>query len=94
MDTDTTTRRPRIFTDGEKIGAFDEFDTVMVPVSSLRAGMVLVDPDLRTAVYSLDHRLRAPRNSGSVVWFVEDLEEGGYTKASFGARVSVPVAAA
>jgi hypothetical protein len=88
----STTQKPRIFQDGETISPFDTFETVELSPSQFRSGMVLVDPELGTAVYSLDHRVRAARNSGSVRWLVEDLEGSGWVERSFAPNVKVPVA--
>lgn len=95
VSTTTTTARARIFADGETVGPLDTFEPVMVEAAKLRPGMVLLDPDLNTPAYAIDHRLRAQRGSGSTVWFVEDLEAstGRYRELVLSPRCLVPVAA-
>ncbi|MFZ2238384.1 MAG: hypothetical protein WAV90_02430 [Gordonia amarae] len=48
----------------EQFPAFDllqSVPTVTVAGADLKAGMVLVDTDLDTPLYGLDHQVRAPR---------------------------------
>lgn len=89
----TSTPKPRIFADGETVGALDTFEPVLVRADRLRPGMVTLDPELNTPVWAIDHRVRATRNSGNVAWFVEDLEGSGYTVAHLYPSTLVPVAA-
>lgn len=87
-----TKQRPRIFKDGETINALDTFESVEIQAAQLRTGMLVIDPELGCALWSVDHRVRSARNSGSVTWMVEDLENGGYKNVSLSPKAMIPVA--
>lgn len=84
--------RPLILPEGETVDDLDQFDYTMIRADKLKPGMILVDPDLHTPVYAIDHRNRAKPRSGAVKWLVEDLENGGWREQDFGRNTEVPVA--
>lgn len=67
----------------EDVDVLSQPPTVEVCGRNLRAGMVLVDPDLGTPAVGLDHKVQAPRNSGSVAFLCADLEKGGWVTHTF-----------
>jgi hypothetical protein len=81
-----------VLTEGETLNLLDSFESVEVPASKLRPGMVIVD-DLGCPIAAIDHRLRSTRNSGDVAWFVENLEGSGYRRMAIRPTALVTVAA-
>lgn len=66
---------------------------VEIEASKLRTGMLVLDPDLNCALWAVDHRVKAARNSGSLSWMVEDFENGGHRTVTLSPSAVVPVAA-
>lgn len=64
------------------------FESVETLGRSLREGMLLVDPDLGTPVYGLDHRI--PGTPG--LWLVYDYELRTWHTTTLPARLLFPVA--
>lgn len=88
-----TTTRPATFGDTHPdLDAFAELPAVTVAARNLKAGHVVLDPDFHTPVYSIDHRNRATRGSGDVVFFAWDYETRSYHDVTFFASTVVPVA--
>jgi hypothetical protein len=67
---------------------------VSIPGRDLRAGMVLVDPELHTPIGEVDHKMRAPRLSGLVAFLMFDFDAHNWTSESVRANGSVKVMAA
>lgn len=86
--------KPQIIASVDALDAFATPESVAVRADKLRECMVLVDPDLGTPVYWLDHRTRAARNSGNVQWLAHNLETGRLEQVSFRASLALPVIAA
>lgn len=59
----------------------------------LREMMVILDPELGTPLYWIDHRVRSTRNSGQAEFMAHNLESGHFETIRIGSRVSVPVMA-
>lgn len=76
----TTTTRPLILEDSTTIDPLATFEAVEVQAKKLREGMVVLDTDLLTPAFFLDHKNASARRSGSVTWFAHDLENGGFTE--------------
>jgi len=57
----------------------------------LRPGMVLLDPELRTPEYAVDHRVGRARD-GQVEYLVEDLDRGGWLRLNLTANKLFSVA--
>lgn len=73
------------------IADFDDltsFESVPTAGRQLREGMLLVDPDLGTPVYGLDHRL----GDGPGRWFVYSFELRKWESTTLSASFSFPVA--
>lgn len=79
------TTKPVIVSDEEALDEFETFDTERIRSNRLRSGMLLVDVDLGTPVYMLDHRC------GDGQWLVHDLEAGGFKTLGLGPLVPVAV---
>lgn len=88
----TTSRTAKIHHDFTAVDTLSTPDTIQVKGSALRAGMILVD-DLGCPAVALDHKVRAPRNSGAVAFLVNDLDVGGWSEHLFHANRSFPVVA-
>lgn len=77
----------------------DDLDTLTpVPTVSIlgrliKAGMVLVDPDLDTPVVEVDHRMRAQPGSGEAVFLVFDYDRGQWMEERFHSNSLVKVMA-
>jgi hypothetical protein len=84
---------------GKIFDGFADIDTLAQPAlvevnaSNLKAGMVLVDPELGTPAMGIDHKLRSTRNSGNVEFLVADLENGGWRNLSLFSNTVVSVIA-
>lgn len=66
---------------------------VSVLGSGLRAGMVLVDPELETPAVELDHRTRSARGSGEVSFLAYDYEVRNWATVSVRTNALVKVMA-
>lgn len=91
--------KPRIFQDSETVSELDTFESVMVEARALKPGMILLDPELGTPFYAIDHRKRSTPRSGQLTWLVEVLDgterrqRGRYTDMVLSPGRMVPVAA-
>jgi len=87
------TATPRIWSDGHPaLDALDALPAVQVRGSALRAGMVLLDPDLMTPAASLDHKVRPARGSGNVAFLALDYDRRAFDTISVHANALVWVA--
>lgn len=85
---------PRIWSDEHpSLDVLVELPGVQVLGSQLRAGMVLLDPDLMTPAASLDHKTRTTRGSGEVSFLALDYDRRAYGTVSVRANALVWVAA-
>ena len=92
---DAAVGRPIITGDTFDLDPFDQFATVLLAGRQLREGMILVDPDLATPIYVLDHRMPAEARSRGGRWLVHNVESGRIETLTFDAPTAVyPVAAA
>lgn len=71
-----------------------ELPGVQIVASKLRAGMVLLDPELKTPGAVLDHKNRSARGSGNVEFLAYDYDRRNYVPVSLHANTLVWVAAA
>jgi hypothetical protein len=69
-------------------------DSTDIKATSLREGMVIMDPALGTPLLWLDHRVRAARGSGQVAWLAHDLETGRFETHAFHENHRINVLAA
>lgn len=58
-------------------------DSTDLKATSLREGMVVMDPQLGTPLLWLDHRTRSARGSGQVTWHAHDLDTGRFEQHNF-----------
>lgn len=90
--TTTTTRRPAyIAPEGSDIDSLTEVPATTLKATSLRPGMVLLDPEFGTPAAVIDHRIGTSR--GTVTYLVNDLDTGGWTQARFHEHAQVKVQA-
>lgn len=75
------------------IDPFTVLPAVTLRANQLRAGHLLLDPELGTPSYTIDHRTRAPRNSGQLTFLAFDHETNRYEQLMFSPAAEVPVAA-
>lgn len=89
-----TTGTPRIWPEEHpSLDALTELSGVQVVASKLRAGMVLLDPDLKTPAASLDHKTRSVRGSGDVSFLAFDYDRRTLDTVTVHANTLVWVAA-
>jgi hypothetical protein len=89
----TTTGTPRIWSEHPSLDTLTELPGIQVPGSKLCAGMVLLDPDLKTPAASLDHKTRTVRGSGDVSFLVLDYDQRTFDTIAIHASTLVWVAA-
>jgi hypothetical protein len=89
----TSTATPRIWP-GEhpSLDTLAELPGVQVLGSKLCAGMVLLDPELKTPAASLDHKTRTARGSGEVSFLAFDYDRRTLDTVSVRANALVWVA--
>lgn len=69
--------RPLTLEDALGVDPLDSFETVKVLTAALRPGMLLVDDELGTPCFVLDHRIGA--GAGMVRWLAENLDGPGHS---------------
>lgn len=87
---DTTART---WSEHPSLDALAELPGIQVLGSQLRAGMVLLDPDLKTPAASLDHKVRTVRGSGAVRFLALNYDHRAFEPVSVRANALVWVAA-
>lgn len=77
----------------DDLDTMEAVSTVSIPARSLKAGMVLVDPELDTPAAEIDHRTRTTRGSGEISFLVFDYDTRNWATVSFHENVSIKVMA-
>lgn len=88
-----TKTRPAIYVEHPALDVLAELPVAMVTARNLKPGHVVLDPEFRTPLYSVDHRSRSATGSGEVSLFVLDYETGRFHHVSILASASIPVVA-
>lgn len=88
----TTTGTPRVWPEHPSLDTLTELPGVQVLGSKLRAGMVLLDPELKTPAASLDHKVPSARGSGEVSFLALDYDRRALNTVSVHANALVWVA--
>lgn len=65
--------------------------SITVKASNLRPGDTLLDPELGTPVYEIDHRMRAVRSTGDLKFLVADLEAHTYREIQLRPGVTINI---
>lgn len=89
----TEQRKARIWSEHPSLDTLTELPGVQVLGSKLRAGMVLLDPELKTPAASLDHKTRSVRGSGDVNFLALDYDRRTFGPVAVHANTLVWVAA-
>lgn len=72
---------------------FAALPSVTLRGKHLREGHLLLDPEFGTPAYTIDHRTRAPRNSGQLAFLAFDHETNRYEQLLLSPTAEVSVAA-
>jgi hypothetical protein len=65
--------------------------SIKVAASKLRECMVLLDPELGTPLYWIDHRVTSTRNSGNATFMAHNLETSRFERLTLFGATEVPV---
>jgi len=76
------------------LDTFAALPYVEIKGSALRAGMILIDPELHTPIGEVDHKMRSQRGSGAVSFLMFDFDARSWTTESVTANGIVKVMAA
>lgn len=87
------TTAARILAETESVDTLEPMPSTTVLASSLKPGMVLLDPELMTPAAVVDHRVKAVRGLGTVAYLVLDLDARRYDTVSLRAGAPILVAA-
>ena len=89
MNTNTAARLESI----DNLDTFSTPDSVVITGDKVRECMVLLDPELGTPLYWIDHKMPATRGSGDVKFMVHNLETGRIETVNIFRSTNVPAMA-
>ena len=92
MNTETTTTAA-ILESVDHLDPFAQPAMTQVPATRVRECMVLLDPELGTPAYWIDHRIPSTPRSGQAEFMVHNLETGRFERLAITGHVEVPVMA-